>query len=164
MGFKPLIHPLDLPEYAGEDFEDDLVVKVISPSIKEGQLINAGRREASGDDPGETSEDYMRRVFGYLAPKIRFWNLEDEQGNRAALPRDVGLDEPDPAKRLALQVDHLYEQDENIVLAVYHAWRMVGLTKKASTDEGKENETPSTPGPDASPQVDLRQLESQIPM
>lgn len=159
MGYKPVAQLLDLPDFRGDDSGDDLVVRVIAPSVREAADINFGRRE---DDENDS---YTRRAFGYLVPKIRFWNLETEDGEPVPLPRDVALDEPDPVKRLELQLDHLYDQDENVVIAIYQEWRMVGMPKKREDgDEGKENTTPSTPGPDASPPLSIRELESQIPM
>ncbi len=171
MGYRSPIHTLELPEYRGETDDDSLVVKVVAPSIREGSDLNAGRR-TNEDGTEETSADYMRRAFTYLAPKIRFWNLEDGDGQPIPLPREVALD-ADPHVRSSRQVDHLYEQDENIILAIYHAWRMVSLPKKADTDEGKDSGPPSTPGPDASPlsersgnlsEIDIRELEASIPM
>jgi hypothetical protein len=167
MGYKSPIHQLDLPDFKSDDpGGDDLLVKVVAPSAKQSGDLNAGRRtiaEADGTEREETSVEYMRRAMSYLAPKIRFWNLEDEDGTPVALPRDISgvLDE---------QVNHLMEQDENIVLAIYHEWRMVGMPAKEDTEEGKDSETPSTDGPSASqpnaewPPADLRELEAQIPM
>lgn len=166
MGYKSPIHTLDLPDHQGETSEDSLVVKVVAPSAKQSSDLNAGRRtitEADGTERQETSGEYMRRAMSYLAPKIRFWNLEDEDGTPVPLPRDVSDD-------VDKQVDHLMEQDENIVLAIYHEWRMAGMPAKEDTEEGKDSETPSTDGPGASqpnaewPPMDLRDLEAQIPM
>jgi hypothetical protein len=171
MGYKSPIHPLDLPQFRGETDEDSLVVKVVSPSVREGGDINAGRRThfVDGEEVTETSDQYLRRVMGYLAPKIRFWNLEDEDGRAIPLPRDLTWVEViDQDERLDRMVDHLFEQDENVILAIYHEWRFVGMPVKAETDEGKDSGTPSTPGPAASANnngstVDLRALELQIP-
>lgn len=172
MGYKSPIHRLDLPEFtAQEPGEEDLVVKVVAPSAKESGDLNAGRRTIVEDDTEreETSGEYMRRAMAYLAPKIRFWNLEYADDVPVPLPRDVGTEWPvGSEKRIDAQVDHLMEQDENIVLAIYHAWRLAGMPAKEDTGEGKESETPSTPGPGASPANDrpwdLRELEMQIPM
>lgn len=164
MGYRSPIHLLELPDFQGETPEESLQVKVIAPSAREASDLNAGRREVAESDGAtrqETSAEFMLRAMRYLAPKIRFWNLEDEEEQPIRLPREVsGVTEE--------QVAHLMEQDENIVLAIYSGWREVGLPKKADTDEGKDSETPSTDGPGASPSngtpVDLRELESQIPM
>lgn len=166
MGYRPKTHTLELAGYQSDDPDESLIVKVLAPSVKEGALISGGRltTKVDGKDVEETSEQYARRCFGYMVPKLRFWNLETELGEPVALPCDVALDEPDAGKRLARQVDHIYDQDENVILAIYGEWRLVGFAKKAGTDEGKESETPSTTGPDASANVDLRELESQIPM
>lgn len=164
MGYQSPIHPLELPDFQGEDGADSLIVRVVSPSAREGGDLNAGRRtiiEKDGTEREETSTEYMHRAMRYLVPKIRFWNLDDADGKPVPLPRDVSgvLDE---------QVAHLMEQDENIVLAIYHEWRLVGVAKKADTPEGKDSETPSTDGPVASQpserEWDLRELERSIPM
>lgn len=166
MGYRPKTHTLELASYQTGDPDTSLIVKVLAPSVKEGALITAGRAtlQVDGKEVEETSEQYARRCFGYMVPKLRFWNLESELGEPVALPCDVALDEPDPEKRLAKQVDHVYDQDENVILAIYHEWRLVGYAKKADTSEGKDSGTPSTDGPDASAEIDTRELESQIPM
>ncbi len=178
MGYQSPIHRLELPDFKGETDADSLIVKVISPSAREGGDLNAGRRtvvEKDGTERDETSGEYMHRAMRYLAPKIRSWNLEDtDTGAPVPLPRDLTWADDiggklDQDERLDRMVEHLMEQDENIVLAIYHAWRLAGIPKKAETPEGKDSETPSTPGLDASPgnavsqEWDLRELESQIP-
>jgi hypothetical protein len=174
MGYKSPIHPLELSEFQGENGEDPLIVRVVSPSAREGGDLNAGRRtivEKDGTEREENSAEYMLRAMAYLAPKIRYWNLEDDEGRPIPLPRDLTwveeLDQDERAKRM---VAHLMDQDENVVLAIYHEWRLVGMPKKADTPEGKDSETTSTGGPGASPRTeqpqewDVRELERQIPM
>jgi hypothetical protein len=166
MGYKSPIHPLELPDFQGETDEDSLAVSVVAPNVREGASINAGRATTliDGKEVEETGEQYTRRVMRYLAPKIRSWNLEEEDGTPVPLPREVSPGTSEEA--LDGQVDHLYEQDENVVLAIYHEWRMVGMPKKAETDEGKDSTTQSTDGPAASSisdDWDIRSLEMQIP-
>ncbi len=160
MGYKSPIHLLELKDF--QDGDEGLVVKVVPPNVRESADMNAGRRRNADDSFAETSEDYSRRAFSYLAPKIRFWNLEDEDGRPIALPRDA-RETPEG------MVDYLYELDENIVLAIYHEWRLVGMPKPKDSDEGKESGAPSENGPGESSNngmriPDLRELESQIPM
>jgi hypothetical protein len=171
MGYKSPIHPLDLPDFRGETDEDSLRVKVVAPNVREGATINDGRATITlpdGTERQETGEEYSRRAMRFLVPKIRYWNLEEEDGTPIPIPRDIAFPpEASEDERLDLMVAHLYEQDENVVLAIYHEWRMVGMPKKADTDEGKDSETPSIDGPGASPNNDawdIRELESQIPM
>lgn len=166
MGYRPKTHKLELASYQSGDPDESLIVKVLAPSVKEGAQITGGRLtlQVDGKDVEETSEQYARRCFGYMVPKLRFWNLENELGEPVALPCDIALDERDADKRLARQVDHLCEQDENVILSIYHEWRLVGYAKKADTDEGKDSATPSTTGPDASAEISKQELESQIPM
>lgn len=174
MGYKIKAQELELPGYQSEpDPQDNLIVRAITPTVSEGATINAGRRtKENGFDEDETSEAYQRRVMGLMAPKIRFWNLEEEDGTPVPIPLLAPAlqltAEEDTRTRLSRMVDHLYEQDENVVLAIYHAWRLAGLPKRKDTAEGKDSGAPSTPGPDASPRSDeewdLRELETQIPM
>lgn len=173
MGYQSPVHRLDLPDFQGEDGGDPLIVKVVSPSAREGGDLNAGRRtitEKDGTEREETSGEYMRRAMAYLVPKIRFWNLDDADGNPVTLPRELTwVEEIDQDERVKRMIDHLMEQDENIVLAIYHEWRLVGVPKKADTPEGKDSGTTSTDGPGASPrneqpqELDLLALERQIP-
>lgn len=162
MGYRPVSIPLDLEDFRDEDNpENSLKVRVISPSIREGERMNAGKLD------NETREQFGNVCWGFLVPKIESWNLDDQDGLPVTLPRLVGRDIEDPQERLAAQVEHLRDQDENVVLAIFREWRLATLTKKADTPEGKASETRSTPGPDASAQMappDLRELESQIPM
>lgn len=172
MGYQSPIHRLELPEFRGESDEDSLIVKVVSPSAREGGDLNAGRRtivEKDGTEREETSPEYMLRAMSYLAPKIRFWNLDDDEGRPVPLPRELTwVEELDQDERLKRMVGHLMDQDENIVLAIYHEWRLAGIPKKADTPEGKDSETLSTDGPGASQPTaqewDVRELERQIPM
>ncbi len=174
MGYRSPIHRLDLPAYRGETDADSLIVRVVPPNVREAGVINAGQFK---DDEGnfvESRQDYSRRVMTLCAMKIREWNLEDVSGRPIELPREVrdelkrnGVSDEE-ADRAA--VDHFYEIDENIVLAIYQEWRLVGMPKPENTGEGKDSGTPSTPGPDESsvngtPVIpDLRELEAQIPM
>lgn len=171
MGFKIKPVELELPEYQQEDDPaDNLRVFAILPTVNEGATINAGRRTittADGTERSETSEEYQRRVMALMVPKIRSWNLEEEDGTPVPVPRELHPGH-DAAAREA-QLDHLYAQDENVVLAIYQAWRLAGLPKKAGSEEGKDSATPSMPGPAASPpsdepEWDVRELEVQIPM
>lgn len=173
MGFRIQAQQLELPEYADKDNPDDsLIVTAILPTVKEGATINAGRamvpdETAEGGERRETAEELQRRVFGLMAPKLRSWNLESEEGEAVPLPRD--LYPGNSREALAKQVDHLYDQDENAILAIWVAWRSAGMPKKADSDEGKDSAAPSTPGPGASPandvsEWDMRELEQQIPM
>lgn len=163
MGYRPASIELDLPEFRDDvQPENSLRVFVLAPSIREGERMNGGQLE------GETREDFGRVCWGYLVPKILRWTLEDIQGRPVALPSDVGLDIADPVERLAAQVEHLRDQDENVILAIFKAWRLASLTPKRDTPEGKDSSVPSTTGHDASPRndatPDLRELEFEIPM
>lgn len=170
MGYRPSAVPLELEDFQTGDLDTSLLVKVIAPTVKEGALINAGRatRVVNGEEVTETSDEYARRCMGYMIPKIKFWNLETEDGEPVPLPSSVGRDIADPDERLQAQLDHLYEQDENVVLAIYGEWRLVGY-KKAQRDkdsaEGKDSGAQSTNGHSASPPpLTVQELESQIPM
>lgn len=163
MGYRPVVIPLDLPEFADEDNPgDSLRVSVVAPSVRQGERMNAGRLD------GESSEQFANTCWGFLVPKIRSWNLEDDKGEPVPLPSQVGLDIADPERRLAAQVEHLRDQDENVVYAIFKAWRIASLTPKENTAEGKDSATPSTSGHDESSPSgtnwDIRELESQIPM
>lgn len=169
MGYKVKPVELELPGYQNEaDPRDNLQVLAILPTVKEGATINSGRgtvTEKDGTERDETSEEYQRRVMALMVPKLRSWTLEEEDGTPVPVPREL-YPGHDAAAREA-QLDHLYAQDENIVLAIYQAWRLAGLPKKAGSDEGKDSATPSTLGPGASPrndEWDVRELERQIPM
>lgn len=175
MGFRSPIHTLGMPDYVDEDDPaNSLVVKVVAPSAREAADLNAGRRTitaADGTTREENQQEFTRRAFAYLAPKIRFWNLEDEDGMPVELPLLVANVELDHDARLALMVDHLMEQDENIVYAIYHEWRLVSLVKKADTDEGKDSAPTSMSGRVESEtngtwptDQDIRELEASIPM
>lgn len=174
MGYKVKAQKLDLPDCVDEDNpEDSLVVWAMLPTIGEGATINAGRikvpdEDAEGGLREETSEELLRRVFRFMAPKLRSWNLEDDEGRPIPLPRD--LYSGNTPEAITKQVEHLYAQDENTILAIWTAWRSAGLPKKADSDEGKASETPSTSGLDASrpseisQSWDVRELERSIPM
>lgn len=176
MGFRVKAQQLELPDYADPDNPaDSLIVTAILPTVKEGATINAGRIKIADPDAEdgfrmETSGELQRRVFTFMAPKLRSWNLETDEGEPVPLPRELHPGHTPEA--LARQVDHLYEQDENVVLAIWMAWRDAGMPKRPESAEGKDSTTPSTPGHDASPPndapswvpPDLRELESQIPM
>lgn len=171
MGYKVKPVELELPEYQNEDDPaDNLQVLAILPTVKEGATINAGRgtvTEKDGSERDETSEEYQRRVMALMVPKLRGWNLEEEDGTPVPVPRELHPGH-DAAAREA-QLEHLYAQDENIVLAIYQAWRLAGLPKKADSKEGKDSATQSMTGHDASPpsaerEWDVRELEIQIPM
>lgn len=174
MGYKSPIHTLELPDYADpDDPANSLVVRVVAPSAKEAADLNAGRRTITNPDGTtreETQQEYTRRAFAYMAPKIRSWNLETEDGRPVLLPQDVASADPDPEVRKQAMVDHLMEQDENIVYAIYHEWRLVSLTKKADTEEGKDSDPPSMCGQLESPEsdwptsADLLELERSLPM
>jgi hypothetical protein len=173
MGYRPTLHQLELAEYQTGDPDTSLTVKVVAPTMLEAGDMNAGKRTLENGEQ-ESAEAYLRRCMTYLAPKIKSWNLDTEDGVPVSLPSDAadgvvlglpGSPGRDSSEWKNAAVDHLMRQDENIVLAIYHEWRLVSLPKKKDTPEGKDSTTPSTPGPGASSQEwDLTELEQQIPM
>lgn len=174
MGYRPVAIPLELAAYQTGDPDTTLVVKVVAPSVREGATMNAGRGmvpDGEGGEREETADEFQRRCFSYLAPKIMFWTLEDYDGAPETLPRDLPREAGESIEKFrARQVEHLYDLDENIIYDIWLEWRLAGVPKKADTTEGKDSVTPSTPGPGASatngmPDADLiRELESGIPM
>lgn len=141
MGFRPKIHHLTFKEFEDPDNpENSLSVHVTAPSVIEVLEMTAGRR----DD--ENGEAFTRRCLGYLAPRIKAWNVEDDNG------------EPTPRT-----VDGLINVDETMMLAILKRWRRIGEPEPAADPLDGSSEPTSTGGPTSVPSADL-EMERSIPM
>lgn len=142
MGYRPKIHRLTFEEFEDTDNpENSLFVDVTAPSVIEVLQMSAGRR----DD--EDGEGFTRRCLGYLAPRIKRWNAEDENG------------EP-----IRPTVENLLHADESMMLAILKRWRHIGEAVPATSPLGDSSEPTSTAGPTSMPSADISEIEHSIPM
>jgi hypothetical protein len=142
MGFRPKVHRLTFKEYEDADNpENSLCVDVTAPSVIEVLQMTAGRR----DD--EDGEQFTRRCLSYLAPRIKRWNVEDENG------------EPTPTT-----VEGLINTDEDVVLAILKRWRSLSETEPAASPLGNSSAPTSTAGPTSVPVAQNLEMEHSIPM
>lgn len=142
MGYRPKVHHLTFEEFEDLDNpENSLFVDVTAPSVIEVLAMSAGRRD---DEDGEA---FTRRCLGYLAPRIKKWNAENENG--------------EPIARTA---EGLLHADETMMLAILKRWRHIGETETVKTPLDASSEPTSTAGPISGPSAAITEMEHSIPM
>jgi len=141
MGFRPKIHHLTFEEFTdSENPENSLFVDVTAPSLAESLIMSAGRQE------DEDGQHFMRRCFAYLAPRIRAWNLEDDNGHP-----------------IAASVEALMDTDEHVVHALVKRWRRIGEAEPTTSPLGSSSAPASTAGPTGEPSAASMEMEHSIP-
>ncbi len=142
MGFRPNIHHLTFDEFEDPDNpENSLFVDVTRPSVIETIEMTAGRQE------GEDGRTFTSRCLSYLAPRIKAWNLEDDDGQ--PIPRTV---------------EGLLDTEEDVVVAILQRWRGLGEAESAKTPLDESSEPTSTAGPSSVPSAAILEMEQSIPM
>jgi len=141
MGFRPKVHHLTFEEFEDpENPGDSLFADVVKPSVIETIQMTAGRRE------DEDSEAFTRRCLGYLAPRIKAWNVEDLEG------------QPTPRT-----VEGLLNTEEEVVVAILKKWRQLNEPEPATAPLDGSSETTLTAGPSSGHSAAILEMEHSIP-